>query len=144
MNGMPQDMNIPEGKIVEGGGYRESGPQVPEQVTVGPLPESGVESSKERAGEKYSEILSRIPTQATASPAIATEEVELDAKSVYNETDEEARVTKLLSLVETKGAEYAVRGARHLNDYYVLDRMHDELAGRFYEALVTKGVIRDE
>jgi hypothetical protein len=48
---------------------------------------------------------------------------------------------KLLSLVETKGPEYAVRVAIKLNDYYVLDRMHDEMSERFYDGLVAKGLI---
>ena len=97
------------------------------------------------ASEKISEILSKVPTTASPTSVVPNvAEVELDAKSVYNETDEESRVTKLLSLVETKGVEYAVKVAIHLNDYYVLDRMHDALASRFYEALVAKGVIRDE
>ncbi len=140
---MPQDMNIPEGKLPIG---ESRGVEAPGsgQIVSEQSPEHAIEASKERAGEKYTEILSKIPT--TASPAVPSDgaTIGLDAQSVYDETDEEARVTKLLSLVETKGVEYAVKVARHLNDYYVLDRMHDELSGRFYEALVAKGVIHDE
>ncbi len=139
---MIQDMSGPEGKMTEVPRDTEAGPAVPDRVSSERMPESTVESSKERAAEKYSAILSRIPTQSP-QPSDDTQ-VGVDAKSVYDETDEETRVTMLLSLVETKGPAYAVRVARHLNDYYVLDRMHDELAGRFYEALMEKGVIRDE
>ncbi|MEI7749533.1 MAG: hypothetical protein WCJ25_00860 [Candidatus Moraniibacteriota bacterium] len=140
---MPQAINIPEGRPLGAGNTPEAGPQAPGVASFERSVETSVEASKERAGEKFSEILSKVP--ASATPVTSTvAEVELDAKSVYNETDEEARVTKLLSLVETKGVEYAVKVAIHLNDYYVLDRMHDELASRFYEALVAKGVIRDE
>lgn len=142
---MPQDMNIPEGKILQEGDGHEIGPGFSGQPSIEQLSERSVESSKERASEKFSEILSKIPKTATPAPITSDDgQVELDAKSVYNETDEETRVTMLLSLVETKGPVYAVKVAQHLNDYYVLDRMHDELAGRFYEALKAKGVLGDE
>ena len=142
---MPDTHVIPEARPFEGGNASEVGPQ---ELGQGPAEESverTIESSKERAGEKFSEILSKVSAPVPSSQTVSdVAEVELDAKSVYNEMDEETRVTKLLSLVETKGAEYAVKVAIHLNDNYVLDRMHDELASRFYEALVAKGVIRDE
>ncbi len=136
-------MNIPEGKLPTG---ESRGVETPGsgQIVSEQSPEHAIEASKERAGEKFTEILSKIPTTASATVSSDGATIGLDAQSVYDETDEEARVTKLLSLVETRGVEYAVKVARHLNDYYVLDRMHDELAGRFYEALVAKGVIRDE
>jgi len=140
---MPQTINIPEGRPLGAGSSPEAGPQSPGAASVERPVEASVEASRERAGEKFSEILSKVPASTTPVVPIVAE-VELDAKSVYDETDEETRVTKLLSLVETKGVEYAVKVAQHLNDYYVLDRMHDELASRFYEALVAKGVIRDE
>ncbi len=142
---MPQDMNIPEGKVFPENDSRESGPRIDDGSVVEQPVERALETSKERAGERFSEILSRIPkTTAPTGTASDDGQIELDAKSVYNETDEETRITMLLSLVETKGPVYAVRVAQHLNDNFVLDRMHDELAGRFYEALVSKGVLRDE
>lgn len=105
------------------------------------------ERAGERARESFSEILSKMP--ATALSPLSGDDsnaasVATDAKAIHEETDEEAKVAKLLSLVETKGAEHAVRVALHLNDYYALDRMHDALAERFYDALVAKGVIGRE
>jgi hypothetical protein len=139
-------MNVPEGKIFQENDVREVGPEQPAGPSSVERPmEGGMEASKERASEKFSEILSKIPKTVVPTQTVSDDgQVELDAKSVYNETDEETRVTMLLSLVETKGPVYAVKVAQHLNDYYVLDRMHDELAGRFYEALKSKGVIGDE
>jgi hypothetical protein len=142
---MPQDMNVPEGKLIREGDVREVVPQQVGSSSMEQPAERSVEESKERANEKFSEILSKIPKASVPAPTTSDDgQVELDAKSVYNETDEETRITILLSLVETKGPAYAVKVAQHLNDYYVLDRMHDELAGRFYEALKSKGVIGDE
>lgn len=138
-------MNVPEVKIPEGTSAPEAGPRMPDQSPLERVAEQAVETAPEQATEKVAETLPKATvTTQPAPPPVVDAEVELDAKSVYNETDEEARVTKLLSLVETKGPEYAVRVARHLDDNYVLDRMHDELAGRFYETLKAKGVVRDE
>ncbi|MEI6650316.1 MAG: hypothetical protein WCL23_02655 [Candidatus Moraniibacteriota bacterium] len=136
---MPQDISLPGIESVP------QAEQVPSQEYRGtPLaPESAPEQSRERAGERYSEILSKVtPQQPVQTVTDDDHGVGLDAQSVYSETDVEARVTKLLSLVETKGPEYAVRVAIKLNDFYVLDRMHDEMAVRFYDALVAKGVIK--
>ncbi|NTW30470.1 MAG: hypothetical protein HGA33_04270 [Candidatus Moranbacteria bacterium] len=142
---MPQDTNIPEGKAFQENDGREIGPMTVDQPTIEQVSEHVIEVSKERASEKFTEILSKIPKTAAPDLTVSDDgQVELDAKSVYNETDEETRVTMLLSLVETKGPVYAVKVAQHLNDYYVLDRMHDELAGRFYDALKAKGVLGDE
>lgn len=115
-----------------------------ERVPGSPVsPESISESAPERARERYSEILSSVAS-ATRTDTVTDEAdvVAVDAESVYNEMDTEARVTKLLSLAETKSPEHAVRVAIKLNDFYVLDRMHDELVERFYDALVAKGIIK--
>lgn len=110
-------------------------------------PFSGVEKSpeaaKESAKEKYNDILSQVKP-ALSGGTLSSEGVATDAKNVYAETDAGARVTQLLSLAETKGVEHAVKVAVHLNDFYVLDRMHDELAEKFYDALKAKGLLHDE
>lgn len=124
-----------EGVVMEGGAGRKS-ETAPEGV-VEQVPERAPETTK----EKFSEILSKAP-QTGGSDAVSDEgTVEVDAKSVYDETDAEARVTKLLSLAEAKGVAHAVRVAEKINDFYVLDRMHDELSEKFYDALVAKGLI---
>jgi hypothetical protein len=130
-----------EGGAAAGGavGMEQPGSLVPESGV-----EHAVESSKERAGEKISEILTKVqgavPAPGTPSDDAA---VAVDAKSVYDETDAESRVTKLVSLAQTKGVAHAVKVAAHLNDFYVLDRMHDELADKFYEALKSGGMISE-
>ncbi|NTW15278.1 MAG: hypothetical protein HGA38_02785 [Candidatus Moranbacteria bacterium] len=143
---MAQDMNVP----VEGGSFEDAAGSVRsgrEEIVMTDMERpamQAVERSQERARETFSEILSKMPSR-TVSPASDDEDdtaaVAVDAEAVFGEVDEEARVSKLLSLVEAKGPEYAVKVALHLNDYYALDRMHDALAERFYDALVAKGVI---
>jgi len=39
---------------------------------------------------------------------------------------------------------HAVRVAKRMNDLYVLDTMHDELADKLYDGLVSKGLIVKE
>lgn len=120
--------------------------EVERQPEVGPLasPEKATEQAPEAANEKFAEILSKAPVSQGSGLPTDDAAVDIDAKAIYDETDAEARVTKLVSLAETKGIEHAVRVARKLDDFYVLDRMHDELSGKFYDVLKERGLIREE
>jgi hypothetical protein len=143
---MPQDVNAsPEGNMPFEEGQvpvdRMSDAERPEAPVT---PERAVERGSETAHEKYRDILSKVsPKKKTASDDDDDTDVDVDAQSVYSEVDAESRVSKLLSLAESKSPEYAVRVAIKLNDLYVLDRMHDEMAEQFYNALVKKGVIKE-
>jgi glucose dehydrogenase len=37
-----------------------------------------------------------------------------------------------------------VKVAQKMGDFYVLDKVHDELVNRFYDSLVQKGLIEKE
>ena len=128
----------------EGQAPAEQAPGVERQETPAG-PERVLERASETAHEKYRDILAKVsPKKKTASDDDDDDEaVDVDAQSVYSEMDAESRVSKLLSLAESKSPEYAVRVAMKLNDFYVLDRMHDEMAEKFYDALVKKGVIKE-
>ncbi len=146
---MPQDLNTnPEGNITfetEKSSSEEvsESTSTPERAEASATPERAPEWGSETAHEKYRDILSKVAPKKTAASGDDDEEsVAVDAQSVYSEVDAESRVTKLLSLAESKSPEYAVRVAIRLNDFYVLDRMHDELAEKFYDALVANGTIR--
>lgn len=104
------------------------------------------EIAPEQTPEKYQEILSRVTPTKTVS---ATDDdhadtVVLDAKHIGAMTDEEDKVRKLLDLAATKSVVHAVKVARSLRDYYALDRMHDELAGKLYQGLLERGMITKE
>lgn len=137
---MPEELKV-EGQ--EGSGSEAIEFFSPESVptAVKGTVERAPETAQERAGEKLSEILSKTTSSSPNTQLTDDVAVNIDAKAVYDETDAEARVTKLVSLAQVKGVEHAVRVAVHLNDYYVLDRMHDELADKFYDALKEKGMI---
>lgn len=119
---------------------REESPKSPEAVPMQEK-EASVEINQERALGKYKEILSKVPSGS--APSIhSDEDVSLDAKSIGATLDEESKIQKLIDLAQTKGVVHAVKVAQHLNDFYALDRMHDELADKFYDALVAKGMIK--
>jgi len=106
------------------------------------MPEKAAERVSEQAHEKYRQILSKVTGNRKTGTDDDYGTIDADAEAVYAESDVESRVTRLLSIAETKGPEYAVRVAIRLNDLCVLDRFHDEMTERFYDALVAKGVIR--
>jgi hypothetical protein len=101
-----------------------------------------VERGGENAEGKYHEILSKVVPQAVATTQTDDNEVSLDAKSIGATIDEDSKVQKLLDLASAKGVVYAVKVARSLEDYYALDRMHDELVDKLYAGLLEKGLIQ--
>lgn len=100
--------------------------------------EQKTETISEKVGEKYQHILSKVKTVVTPPhpPAVAS-----DADALDTTTDAETVVAKLVVLAEVKGIPHAVAVAQKMNDYFLLDRMHDELADKFYEALKAKGLV---
>ena len=98
----------------------------------------------EKSEGTYHEILSKVARNAQSSAPQDDASVALDTKSISETTDEESRVQQLLNLATTKGVGHAVKVAQSLRDFYALDRMHDELAGKLYEGLLKLGLITKE
>ncbi len=118
----------------------ESGVGSMEQVS--PLPELSREQevSSEKVEDRFSDILAK----AGAAPVVTDDgQLAVDAEAVSKQTDAESQVAELLQMASIKGIPYAVKVARKLGDYYILDKMHDELAEKFYEALKAKGMIEE-
>lgn len=114
----------------------------PASFESGPAVEQVAEHGGESANEKYAAILTQSAKSDQTVPATA--DVHADAEQVGQATDAASRVTQLVELAQVKGVAHAVEVARKMNDLYVLDTMHDELADRLYEALKAKGLIRGE
>lgn len=112
----------------------------PESV---PAAEQVAERSNESAHEKYAAILTQSGLTDQAA-SVSTDDVHTDAEAVGQATDAASRVTQLVELAQVKGVAHAVEVARKMNDLYVLDTMHDELADKLYEALKAKGLIQGE
>lgn len=103
--------------------------------------EQTAELVTEQVNEKYAAILSQ-STSVSAAP-VATD-IDTDAAKVSQATDAASRVTQLVELAQVKGVAHAVEVARKMNNLYVLDTMHDELADKLYEALKAKGLLSAE
>lgn len=119
----------------------QEGPLKSPEILPSQEKEASREAVQEYAVGKYQEILSKVPS-GSAPGVHSDEDAALDAKSIGAILDEESKIRKLVDLAHTKGVAHAVRVARHLNDFYALDRMHDELADKFYDALLAKGMIK--
>ena len=141
---------MPDEKILggEGGQNVSESPVTPVSnegaVESMPVQETAVESGKEQTEGKYNEILSKVTPQGTVATQASDDDAHLDAKSIGETIDEESKIQKLLHLAGTKGVVHAVKVARSLQDYYALDRMHDELVDKFYDGLLEKGLITKE
>lgn len=101
--------------------------------------ESNPENKQEAEPNQLTEILSK------AGPALgtsgATGSATDDARNLSLLSDVESQVTRLLDLATQKGIPHAVHVAQKLKNYYVLDRMHDEMVDKFYQGLAEKGLI---
>ena len=99
-----------------------------------------VETSKEKE-TLYQKILS---AHSSAPQPSDDQVVHTDAERVSLQQDADSQVQQLVDLAMTKGVVHAVKVARRMGDFYVLDKMHDDLVNQFYEALVQKGLIAKE
>lgn len=136
---MPEEMIEPrvENVPVNEGEKMGANPEV-----VSPLEKDHQpEGKSERVGEQYSKILSQVQP---GSGSTTDDEVEKDANVVGALEEAEKKVHTLVELAQVKGVAHAVRVAKRMNDLYVLDTMHDELADKLYEGLVSKGLITKE
>ncbi len=115
------------------GGAREALPTIEN--------ESGAETRHEPKSERFAQILSKVKTHGSAT---TDDEVTTDAESIGAAEAAEQKVHKLIELAQVKGVAHAVRVAKRMNDLYVLDTMHDEMADQLYEGLLTKGLIDKE
>jgi len=119
----------------------ESAEKIPEAKT--PSAEKPPEDRKEGAVENekaYSKILSRVRTIQPAKD----DEVAPDAQSVSVEVSAENKIQKLVSLAVEKGVIHAVKVARHLEDNYTLDELHDRLlVEELHQELVKRGLLKE-
>ena len=101
--------------------------------------ERGAEGKQEKETNQFTEILNKaVPALGTTGSAgNATD----DARNLSLLADIESQVTRLLDLATQKGIPHAVHVAQKMKNYYLLDRMHDEMVDKFYQGLVEKGLV---
>lgn len=114
-------------------------PQTPESFPVGAENEKWAEGRQEKETNQFTEILNKaVPALGTTGSAgNATD----DARNLSLLADIESQVTRLLDLATQKGIPHAVHVAQKMKNYYLLDRMHDEMVDKFYQGLVEKGLV---
>lgn len=98
----------PESPAAEQQESREEREQVPQE--------------REQAREAIEREAAKMPLPVQAEREIASEAKSMEA------LDKEGKVERLVQLAQTKGVFFAVRLAKSMDDAYVLDRLHDELA----------------
>ncbi len=96
--------------------------------------EQVVERAPEQKSERMGELLKKIDTHTASLQTTTDDQVKDDATSL-SLVDEEERITRLLSLADTKGVIHAVSVARQLEDLYALDMFRDTLIERLHEKL---------
>ena len=132
-----------EGKLKRGGNadFMHSG-----EVEAAPLAAVEREMPREiSSAEKdaaYGNILAKVQSNQTDNST--ADEVASDAQIGAQKTDAETQVSHLIAIAGQKGIFHAVKVARHMEDYFVLDAFHDRmLADEFHDALVKKGMIKE-
>ena len=103
----------------------------------------GVDTTREQGQESEVNQLSEILSKAgsVGNSVLPSGNVTDDARNLSLLSDAESQVTRLLDLAVQKGIPHAVDVARKMKDYYLLDRMHDDMVDKFYQGLVDKGLV---
>ncbi|HHH12530.1 MAG TPA: hypothetical protein ENJ77_01485 [Candidatus Moranbacteria bacterium] len=104
--------------------------------------EKSIEGAAERDGA-YGRILQKV--QASDDDKDADKHlhtVAADARAGARHLDEKAQIKHLVDTAMQKGVVHAVRVARRMEDYHILDTFHDKmLAEELHNALEKKGLI---
>ena len=133
------DKELAESKIEKGS---PNWGEVPKSIAE-TVPETGSERKDGAVEEEdvYAKILSIVKTQ---TPPADDSSVPKDAEAVSAQETAELKVNNLINLAMQKGIIHAVKVAKHLEDNYTLDEMHDRLlADEFHKALVEKGLLKE-
>jgi hypothetical protein len=110
-----------------------------EVVTFSPEKESANETVGAEKDNTYNQILSKVKGSNVGDD----EGIKTDAEIILQKKmDAESNVQHLVDLALQKGVVHAVNVARHMDDNYVLDMMHDKMVSEnFHRALMDKKLI---
>ncbi len=101
------------------------------------------ETVAEKVAEKesdYQAIVSKIKKKVTKGDSDYG--VTSDAQKISQQTDAESQIQTLVDLAINKGVVHAVKVAKHLDNNYVLDKLHDNLlTDKLHKILKEKGMI---
>ncbi len=104
------------------------------------MPEKSRERFDAEKDSTYAKLLQRMKGGAGTTSSAHT--VARDARDAAAHPDVEQQVRHLLDLAMTKGVIHAVRTARHMSDYYIMDAVHDRLVSEeLYKKLKSNNLI---
>ncbi|MFA5986327.1 MAG: hypothetical protein WC819_03200 [Parcubacteria group bacterium] len=104
-----------------------------------PVQENAREKTRAQNDTVYTQILSQVQSQSHQHD---DDTITQDASALHQIADRESQISHLMDLAMTKGVAHAVKVAQRVEDYYVLDQLHDRMrAEEFYQALIAKGFI---
>ena len=105
--------------------------------------ENVLEKSFAERDQAYQKILKKV--QGTPGQSAPPHDVQADADAMPTEGNRERQIEHLVDVALTKGVQHAVKVARHVEDYYVLDQLHDRLlADELHDALIEKGLLEQQ
>lgn len=105
--------------------------------------EGAVEIVSAEKDSSYGKILSKITQKS--DDGIVEEDVKNDAQIISKKMDAESQIQHLVDLVGTKGVIHAVKVAKHMDDNYVLDMLHDKIISEeLHKVLVEKNLLPKE
>ncbi|EKE21207.1 MAG: hypothetical protein ACD_7C00310G0002 [uncultured bacterium] len=100
------------------------------------------EISEVEKDSAYSKIVSKVSQQASD---VTGSDVKNDAQAVSEKMDAESQIQHLVDLATAKGVVHAIKVAKHLDDNYVLDILHDKMISEeLHKVLVEKNFISPE
>jgi len=102
--------------------------------------EGASEKSRAEKDHAYGKILAQV--QAATPSDDSQADIAQDASEVHRGIDRDSQLSHLVDIALTKGVSHAVATAEHLNDYYMLDQLHDTLVhDDLHQKLIEKGLI---
>lgn len=104
-----------------------------------------VENPQEVAGAEKDDSYGKILSKVQSDDAVVDQSaVAIDAQLGSQKIDAESQVQHLVDLAMQKGVVHAVNVAKHMENNYVLDSLHDRmLATDLHDALLAKGMIKE-
>jgi len=106
------------------------------------------EIDKNEALEKAQEVVEKKIDQTSSkgkkSDSDDEEEVAQLAENIYQLSDAEDQISKLVSLAIQKDPFVAIKVAKHLDSNYIMDKLHDELLeDKIRKVLFEKGILEE-
>lgn len=107
------------------------------------------ENALEKAQEKLATAPSPVKTQVKDDKKEEDEEkqkehVKFQAKDIASIENPDDQITKIVDLASKKDPYFAIKVAKHIDNNYILDRVHDELTeDQVRDALIKKGLLEE-